>query len=65
MGLSRGLFSKRCRNGWPCNIWAVSKNQVALEARLDNDQGIYHGFPMMTNDPLYTEIITYWGNNDE
>ena len=64
-GLRKGLFSAQCRDGWPRNIWAVSENRVALEARLDTAHGTYHGFPMISSDPLYGEILSFWGNDAE
>ena len=64
-GLRRGFFSTTVCNGWPRNVWALSAQKIPLEARLDQDSGTYHGFPLSENDPLYAEILKQWENSDE
>ena len=63
VGIKKGLISDRAQNGWPKNIWAVSATGMPLEAQLENpDVGSYHAYPMPTNDPLATEVVTRWNN---
>ncbi len=60
-GVVRGLVSEQRRNGWPQNIWAVAPNGVCVEAMLDNrETGTYHGYPMLSDDPLCAEIFRRW-----
>jgi hypothetical protein len=60
-GVRRGLISEQRRNGFPQNVWAVTDAGVALEAMLDNqEQGLYHGYPMLADDPLRDEVIKRW-----
>lgn len=60
-GVRRGLVSTQERNGWPQNVWAVAANGVALEAMLENqDTGVYHGYPMLSDDPLREEVLQRW-----
>ncbi len=52
---------QRKSRGWPQNIWAVSDDGIPLEAQLENpDQGIYHGYPMLENDPFAETIVRAW-----
>ena len=65
-GLLKDLVSDRDTNGWPMNIWAVSKSGVPLEAQLENPiLGIYHGYPMPESDPLASEVVKRWGQIHE
>jgi hypothetical protein len=60
-GIRRGLISAQRRNGWPQNIWAVTDEGVPLEAMLENaEQGAYHGYPMLPDDPFGQEILKRW-----
>ena len=60
-GAKRGTISEQMRNGWPQNIWAVTKNGIPVEAQLDNEtQGIYHGYPMPDADPMREKILDSW-----
>lgn len=60
-GIRRGLISVQERNGWPQNVWAVAENGVPLEAMLENQQtGAYHGYPMLSDDPLREEVLDRW-----
>lgn len=62
-GILRGLVSVQERNGWPQNVWAVTENGVPLEAMLDNQEtGNYHGYPMLSDDPLREEVLTRWNS---
>src|SRR5262245_29378489 len=57
-GLRRGLISVQRRNGWPQNVWALSDDGIPLEAMLTNrGTGEYHGYPLLSNDPLAEEIM--------
>ena len=64
-GFKRGFFSTSQKNSWPRNVWAVSEENIPLEARLDQESGTYHGFPMSENDPLCAEILEKWENRNE
>ena len=60
-GLRRGLVSVQERNGWPQNVWAVAENDVPVEAMLENqERGVYHGYPMLSDDPLREEVLQRW-----
>ena len=59
-GIRRGFFSVAMCNGWPRNVWVLFENKIPLEARLDQQSGTYHGFPMSRTDPLYMEILKNW-----
>lgn len=61
-GIEKGLVSEQTRNGWPQNIWSVAQNGTALEAMLDNQtEGTYHGYPMLSDDPLAATVLELWG----
>jgi hypothetical protein len=61
-GIERGLVSTQMRNGWPQNIWSVAQNGTPLEAMLDNQtEGTYHGYPMLSDDPLAAKVLELWG----
>jgi len=61
-GIRKGLVSHKSNQGWPQNVWAVTKDGCALEAQLENCmQGSYHGYPMPDSDPLKAEILSRWG----
>jgi hypothetical protein len=60
-GIRRGLISEQKRNGFPQNIWAVSKNGTPLEAQLGNiGTPEYHGYPMPVDDPLREDVLKKW-----
>jgi hypothetical protein len=62
-GVRKGLVSIREKNGFPQNIWTISKEGHPLEAQLENqDQGIYHGYPMPENDPFCQVVLEMWRN---
>jgi len=55
-GVTAGLVSERCVNGWPKNIWAVRDGRV-LEAQLEQPEtGSYHGYPLQREDP-FAELV--------
>jgi hypothetical protein len=59
--MRKGLVSVQERNGWPQNVWAVAANGVPVEAMLENQEiGTYHGYPMLTGDPLRDEVLRRW-----
>jgi hypothetical protein len=61
-GIEKGLVSEQLRNGWPQNIWSVESNGTPLEAMLDNQtEGTYHGYPMLSDDPLAETVLERWG----
>jgi hypothetical protein len=60
-GIERGFISKQQRGRFPQNVWAVTEQDVPLEAQLDNmGQGNYHGYPMPDTDPLREEVLSRW-----
>ena len=60
-GVRQGLVSIQERNGWPQNVWAVTESGVPLEAMLENqDAGIYHGYPLLSDDPLREDVLKRW-----
>ncbi len=62
-GVRKGLVSIKEKNGFPQNIWTISKEGQPLEAQLENqDQGVYHGYPMPENDPFRQEVLEKWKN---
>ena len=62
-GVRKGLVSIKEKNGFPQNIWTISKEGHPLEAQLENqDQGIYHGYPMPENDPFRQLVLQKWRN---
>jgi hypothetical protein len=59
-GVRRGLVSVHSKNGWPKNVWAVVR-AMPVEGILENpDTGKYHGYPMLSHDPLYYEVVKRW-----
>jgi len=58
-GIRRGLVSERVVDGWPQNVWAISNNNVALEAMRESE-GKYHGYSLPIEDPLAQEIRKRW-----
>jgi len=64
-GIRRGLVSEQRRNGWPQNVWAVADNGVPLAAQLENrDRGVYHGYPMLADEPQRDEILKRWREHE-
>lgn len=61
-GLRRGIVSEQDGgNGWPQNIWAVTRDGLPLEAQLEQrESGTYHGYPLQDEDPLYSEVVSRW-----
>jgi hypothetical protein len=60
-GMRRGLVSDREEQGWPKNVWSVTKSDIPLEAQLENPAtGCYHGYPMPGSDPLAAEVLARW-----
>ncbi len=63
-GVRRGLISEQVRGEYPQNIWSVSDDDQPLEAQLENaDQGVYHGYPMPTTDPMRDEVLARWNES--
>lgn len=58
-GLRQGFVSDRYDDGWPFNIWAVTEKDVPLEAEYANN-GEYHGYPLLENDPFATAVLRHW-----
>ncbi|TDO16634.1 MULTISPECIES: hypothetical protein [Halomonas] len=68
-GIKKGLVSQQrdhAKESWPQNIWAVTADGIALEARLENaERGTYHGYPMPEQDPLADRVREEWRKRDE
>lgn len=59
--MRKGLISEQWRGAFPQNVWAVSEDNIPLEAQLDNqEQGSYHGYPMLETDPFREEVLSRW-----
>ncbi|WP_084386717.1 hypothetical protein [Castellaniella caeni] len=60
-GMLKGLVSDRVVGVWPKNVWAVTRDGIAVEAQLENpDKGTYHGYPMPETDPFSAEVLRCW-----
>jgi len=59
-GLRRGLVSRRQRDGWPQNVWAITPGGQPLEAQFKG-YGVYHGYPMPENDPFRDVVLRRLG----
>ena len=65
-GIQRGLVSKKVRNGYPQNVWAVSDKGIPVEAQLENsNNGTYHGYPMPVDDPFREIVLSKWNSKNE
>jgi len=65
-GIRRGLVSEQFRNGFPQNVWAVTKDGVPLESQLENrETGAYHGYPMREDDAFRDKVIDKWSTCGE
>jgi hypothetical protein len=53
----RGLVSRRQRDGWPQNVWAITPAGEPVEAQLEGN-GVYHGYPMPENDPFRDVVLS-------
>lgn len=59
-GLLRGIVSTQESGGWPQNIWSVAHGEP-YEAQLENnDQGVYHGYPMPKDDDFRNIVLAEW-----
>lgn len=60
-GIAKGMVSTRQLNGWPQNVWVVTDTGAAFESQLENqDQGVYHGYPMPTDDDFRETVLEEW-----
>jgi hypothetical protein len=61
-GLRRGMVSQPIEDGaWPQNVWSVDADGVCYEAQLENrNQGIYHGYPMSSDDAFTLTVKHEW-----
>jgi hypothetical protein len=60
-GIRRGLVSEQVRGNYPQNVWAVTEDEIPLEAQLENRaNGTYHGYPMSAEDPFREKVIAKW-----
>jgi hypothetical protein len=58
-GVRRGLISDYSGDGFPKNVWAVTKQGIVLEARGD-EKGNYHGYPLFEPDPFRKVVLRRW-----
>jgi hypothetical protein len=60
-GVLKGLISKQTRGGFPQNVWAVTDDGTAFEARIENPEtGSYHGYPLPADDPFRAAVLRAW-----
>ncbi|WP_199249223.1 hypothetical protein [[Phormidium] sp. ETS-05] len=63
-GIQIGLVSDRSEGKWPKNVWSVisvGEEEIPLEAQLESsEQGVYHGYPMLKDDPFCEAVIKQW-----
>ncbi|NES21522.1 MAG: hypothetical protein F6K41_21970 [Symploca sp. SIO3E6] len=60
-GIKNGLVSERFIGEWPKNVWSVMDDGTPLEAQYESgNQGVYHGYPLPTEDPFCEEVIKQW-----
>lgn len=60
-GAGKGCISEQTRGDFPKNIWTVLEDGTVLEAQLENqDQGIYHGYPLEEDDPIVGAVRKRW-----
>lgn len=62
-GVRKGLISRQARGTgrFPQNVWAVTDDGNAFEARIENEEtGSYHGYPMPGDDPFRAAVIQAW-----
>ena len=63
-GVARGMVSVQTRGRFPQNIWSVTDDGYPLEAQLENqEQGIYHGYPMPKTDPFRAVVVSRWSRS--
>ena len=63
-GVRKGLVSERRINGFPQNVWSVTRDGFPLEARLENPaQGTYHGYPLASNDDFADVVLERWNRS--
>jgi hypothetical protein len=61
-GICRGMISRQTSSsGFPQNVWSMTEDGAPLEAQLENaSQGVYHGYPIPTDDPMYLIVVREW-----
>lgn len=60
-GFRKGMVSELRCGDWPRNVWSVSESGEVYEAQLENqEQGVYHGYPMPRDDEFRTIIASAW-----
>jgi hypothetical protein len=59
-GMRRCMVSVQQRGRWPQNVWSVHDDEP-FEAQLENqERGVYHGYPMPSDDDFGLMIIEEW-----
>jgi hypothetical protein len=60
-GIKKGMISDWDGEGFPKNIWSMTKDGIPLEAQLENPgNGTYHGYPLEENDDFRKVVIDTW-----
>lgn len=61
-GARRGMVSADPgQNGYPKHIWAVTADNMVLEAKYNNEgPGNYHGYPLFERDPFRRVVLNCW-----
>jgi hypothetical protein len=58
------MVSVQSRDAWPQNVWSVLEGE-AYEAQLENREvGVYHGYPMPSDDDFRHLILLEWGRRE-
>lgn len=64
-GLLRGMVSVQERDGWPQNVWSVFEGEP-FESQLESrGQGVYHGYPMPTDDDFRNMVLAEWKRREQ
>lgn len=58
-GLRRGSVSEVFIDGWPKQIWAITKSGIVLEAQRDGVR-CYHGYPLAPGDAFSESVVRVW-----
>ena len=60
-GVRQGMISSTSQDDYPKHIWAVTDENVVLEANYNNEgPGNYHGYPLFEPDPFRQIVLNRW-----
>lgn len=55
------MVSEQVRGDFPQTVWSVADRVAPVEGQLENQRlGIYHGYPMLANEPLTERVLEKW-----